>query len=797
MLLLEVPGMKALTPLQLEAAKAVSLGRFLPSFVKEDDGWHALWRGIDSDNPWIDSIVRAAAITPLSVDAEEQRYETLHDAFLLALKSRTGRVLWDEAECVEFSRQISKWSSSVLCDNSSRSSLAFTFSSDENDFKISCVVRRSASLLRNLGQASSVFPPLRGLKSQSVLSDGSILLGVSISRAEAESFLRSGAKELIDAGYKVKGCDISSTVVASAEILDNVDGEYEKKTFQSRLKIRVDGEVVDIEELRFLLEQKSSLVFFRNRWIEVDRSILKEALRALERQDGRNLTLNEAVAFASGIGFAGRLSIEQSSASGWLRGLINRLKTTRSNILSPVRDIDGFCGNLRDYQARAVSWIELLTDNGFGALLADDMGLGKTVQTIAWLVNTRTKHPGPALIVAPLTLLANWNREFAKFAPGLSVYIHHGHNRQLENGLKMMASENDVVITSYNLFVKDYSAFRGIAWSALVLDEAQAIKNPDTRFARASASLGVKRRLALTGTPVENSVADIWSIENVLNPGFLGDRKSFADRFVKPIAQNEKSNAAKKLSSALEPFILRRLKSDPSIAGELGEKHEIKEYCMLSAHSRAQYESALEFYRSSEHTKGDMFALLTRLKLICDGVGKMERLVELLESIFASGESALIFTQYAKVGEEIRKYLFDRFSRRFPFLHGSLGARAREAEISAFNLSDGPSAFILSLKAGAYGLNLIKATHVIHFDRWWNPAAESQATDRVHRIGQKKTVFVHSFITEGTLEERIDAMLERKSRVAGTLISGGENFLKSISQEEFEAIVALDKSGGA
>ncbi len=788
--------MKALTPRQLEAVKAVSLGRFLPSFVKEEDGWHAVWRGVDNDNPWIDDFVRSAAITPLSADAEEQRHETLHDAFLCALKSRTGLVIWDDAQCEEFARQLEAWSSSVLSAGSQRSNIVFVFSSDENGFRISCAVKRSASALRSLGQASSVFPPLRAMKSQGEAPDGSVNLSVAISRAEAESFMRAGARQLSDAGYKVEGCDITSTVTASADLVDAENDAAQSRRFQARLQVRVDGQLVGIEEIRFLLEQKSSLVFFRDRWIEVDRSILKEALRALERQDGRGLTLNEAVAFASGIGFAGRLAIEQGAAGGWLKGLVHRLKAAGKGVLKPVGRIDGFAGELRDYQARAVSWLEFLTGNGFGALLADDMGLGKTVQTIAWLVRTRESHPGPVLIVAPLTLLANWKRELAKFAPRFSVYVHHGCNRQLEYGLRLMADENDVVITSYNLFVKDYTAFRGIAWSALVLDEAQAVKNPDTRFARAAVSLGVARRVALTGTPVENSVADIWSIENILNPGFLGDRKNFTDRFVKPIAQNEKCGAAKKLSGALEPFVLRRLKSDPQIAGELGEKHEIKEYCMLSPQSRARYETALESYRTSEHTKGDMFALLTRLKLICDGAGKLERLAELLESIFSSGESALVFTQYAKVGEEIRRFLYRRFSRRFPFLHGALGSKARESEIEAFNSSKTPSAFVLSLKAGAYGLNLIKATHVIHFDRWWNPAAESQAADRAHRIGQKKTVFVHSFITEGTLEERIDAMLERKSRVAGTLIAGGEGFLKSISQEEFDAIVALDAHDG-
>ena len=259
---------------------------------------------------------------------------------------------------------------------------------------------------------------------------------------------------------------------------------------------------------------------------------------------------------------------------------------------------------------------------------------------------------------------------------------------------------------------------------------------------------------------------------------------------MKPIALDERSVAAKKLRHALEPFVLRRLKSDEEIAGELGEKREIKEYCVLSPAQRTAYETALADYRASDRRQGDVFALLTRLKLVCDGAGKLERLCELLASVFEAGESALVFTQYAKVGATIRKVLEKRFGKTFPFLHGGLSAHQREAEVAAFN-GAGASCFILSLKAGGFGLNLTKATHVVHFDRWWNPAVEAQATDRAHRIGQTKTVFVHAFITEGTLEEHVDEILERKSRVAGSLVTSGESFLLQLSDEELGAVLAL------
>ena len=556
-----------------------------------------------------------------------------------------------------------------------------------------------------------------------------------------------------------------------------------------------------IDEIRFLLDQGSSLVYFRDRWIEVDRGILKEALRALEKGAGKNAN---ALTFALGIGHVGSLEIEEVKAHGWLRGLVEELKSSSTRVCGDLSSeqranrptdqlISGFEGELRDYQKRGVEWLKFLTEHGFGALLADDMGLGKTIQVIAWILKLKsckveklkssqvpsTFQPfNPStfqlLIVAPLTLLSNWRHEFAKFAPGLRVYVHQGEKRHLASGFRKAVHEADVTITSYNLLVRDYTDFSEIEWNALVLDEAQAVKNPDTQAARAIRALTPSKRIALTGTPVENSVADLWSLEEFLNPGFLGSRKEFAERFVKPIAADERSAAGKRLRHALEPFVLRRLKSDKDIAAELGEKREIREYCELTAEQRRDYETALADFRASEHAQGDVFALLTRLKLICDGAGKLERLFDLVETIFENGESALVFTQYAKVGAWLRDELETRFNRRFPFLHGSLSALEREAQVRDFQASKRPNLFILSLKAGGFGLNLTKATHVIHFDRWWNPAVENQATDRAHRIGQRKTVFVHLFISAGTLEEHVDEILERKARVADSVITEAE-----------------------
>lgn len=807
-----------LSPKQREALNLVADGKFIPRLVKEDDGWHARWRAIGVDDEgideWVDEYVRESTLTRLSEDAEDQRHETLHDAWILALRSRTGLVVWDEAECAAFAAELEAWGGNAEDDVAARRTLVFRFETQdrgggvsppqkgrvpaaqsrgrdapapERAFSVSCDVPKGRRALRELGRAVYVWPPLVGLKLDTESqrrgrkANDPASLCLRVQKAEAEDFVKHAARELRDAGYAVEGVDLAAEITASAEIrTDGSSGRTCERSNNLKLTVRVAGEPVTADEIRFLLDQGSSLVYFRDRWIEVDRGILKEALRALEKGAGKNAN---ALTFALGIGHVGSLEIEEVKAHGWLRGLVEELRAAGSSSLIPHSPslIPGFKGELRDYQKRGVEWLRFLTEHGFGALLADDMGLGKTIQVIAWALRAidrdrrqSTAVGGGILIVAPLTLLSNWRHEFAKFAPGLRVYVHQGEKRHLASGFRKAVHGADVTITSYNLLVRDYTDFSEIEWSALVLDEAQAVKNPDTQAARAVRALTPPKRIALTGTPVENSVADIWSLEEFLNPGFLGSRKEFAERFVKPIAADERSVAGKRLRHALEPFVLRRLKSDRDIAAELGEKREIREYCELTAEQRRDYETALADFRAREHAQGDVFALLTRLKLICDGAGKLERLFDLAETIFENGESALVFTQYAKVGGWLRNELEMRFNRRFPFLHGGLSATDRESQVQTFQTSKRPNLLILSLKAGGFGLNLTKATHVIHFDRWWNPAVENQATDRAHRIGQRKTVFVHLFISAGTLEEHVDEILERKARVADSVITEAE-----------------------
>lgn len=760
--------------IQREALAIAAAGEFLPSLSREKDGWHARWiPAYGEPNVWVDRIVRRANVTPLTAQAENDFHPTLHDAFLAALRSRTGLVAWkDESEIRKLSEDIELWSRPAKVDPRLFSQRTFSFSSPEGGFGEG-VVRTPLEPWNPyvLGRAIEIFPPLRTLEPER----GGMLCAV-LDKPETAAFLRSGAHLLAAAGFAVEGADVEGEIEFGAEL----SGGGEEKSgggFGVKLEVRVAGKRVDAREIKFLLDQKSPFVFFRGRWIEVDRSVLKNALKVLERKMVASPV--EAVRFAQGLGSVCGIPVAKLKAGGWLRGHVSRLRERPDAEDFPALAAKGgFSGTLRAYQSRGAAWMAFLAQNGFGALLADDMGLGKTVETIA-LLCALGKASRPCLVVAPLSLLANWRREIASFAPSFKVYVHHGENRAEECGFAQEVRKADVVLTSYALLVKDYAAMRSVAWATVVVDEAQWIKNADTRAAKALKALGAPRRIALTGTPVENSAMDVWSIEDFLNPGFLPPRKEFVASFAKPIAADARSAAAKKLRRALEPFMLRRLKSEKSIAAELGRKREIREYCRLSRRDRAKYESHLELWRTLEHRRGDVFALITALKLACDGEGKYSLLVDLVRSIAASGESALVFTQYAKVGTDLAKKLSGDTSARVCFLHGGLSAAEREREIERFN-EEGPAVFVLSLKAGGFGLNLTKATHVIHYDRWWNPAVEGQATDRAHRIGQKKTVFVHLVISEGTIEERIDRLQEKKLEVSANLVGEGEAFLREM-----------------
>jgi SNF2 family DNA or RNA helicase len=480
----------------------------------------------------------------------------------------------------------------------------------------------------------------------------------------------------------------------------------------------------------------------------------------------------------------------------------------------------GFQGTLRPYQVRGYSWLEFLRQWGFGACLADDMGLGKTVQTLALIQrdweSTPSRQRRPVLLICPMSVVGNWQKEAARFTPDLPVMVHHGGTRTRGTQFRKEATKQAIVLSSYSLLYRDFEVLRPVEWAGLVLDEAQNIKNPQTKQAQSARALRADWRIALTGTPVENHVGDLWSIMEFLNPGWLGSQAEFKRTFHVPIQVEQDPDAARRLQKLTGPFILRRLKTDKSIIADLPEKLEMKVFCTLTKEQASLYEAVVEqaardldsAEEGIQH-KGVVLATLAKLKQVCNHPaqflhdnssipgrsGKLARLTEMLEEVLEEGDRALVFSQFAEMGGLLRRHLQETFGREVLFLHGAVPKTQRDRLVARFQDVGrnglAPRIFILSLKAGGTGLNLTAANHVFHFDRWWNPAVENQATDRAFRIGQKSRVQVHKFLCVGTLEEQIDAMIEQKQKVAGVTVGSGEDWLTKLSTEELKQVFAL------
>jgi SNF2 family DNA or RNA helicase len=467
------------------------------------------------------------------------------------------------------------------------------------------------------------------------------------------------------------------------------------------------------------------------------------------------------------------------------------------------------------FQERGHGWLRLLGDLGVGAILADDMGLGKTVQAIAMLASEREEQGndafGPTLVVCPMSVVRQWGAEISRFAPSLHVHLHHGTVRLTGEELVAAARGHDVVVTSYDIVTRDIEALARVDWDRLILDEAQDVKNPTTKRARAVRRLRARRKVAMTGTPIENRLGELWAIMDVVNPGLLGSRESFERAFAKPIEAWNDDVALERLRSIVQPFVLRRAKDDPEVELELPPITVAKDYCRLTVEQASLYRATVDRWMARVEAHEDRFgrrgavlAMLSQLKQVCnhpemllstgrplDGrSGKLERLLELLEQVPA-GDKALVFTQYPGF-DRLVPHLQERLGSDVGFFHGRLNARQRAELLEAFASEEGPSVLVISIRAGGRGLNLPAANHVFHFDRWWNPAVEQQATDRAHRFGQRKHVFVHSLICTGTLEERIDAMLESKRELAEKVIAGhSEDWLGDLDLGSIRAAVEL------
>jgi len=575
-------------------------------------------------------------------------------------------------------------------------------------------------------------------------------------------------------------------------------------------RLAVGDTVLTDEELVELAAAKEPFVRIGERWHAVRRSDVEKALRFLDRRRA-GAGIVDLVRAVSGLETdeagveLGEVSLDES-----LSALLHAERRFRS-LPTPA----AMTHPLFPFQERGHGWLRLLGDLGVGAILADDMGLGKTVQAIAMLASEREdagdERLGPTLVVCPMSVVKQWGAEIHRFAPSLHVHLHHGPGRLGAKELAHAARGHDVVVTSYDIATRDADALAAIAWDRLLLDEAQDVKNPATKRARALRRLHARRKVAMTGTPIENRLGELWAIMDIVNPGLLGSRERFDRAFARPIEQFGDEAALARLRSIVDPFVLRRAKDSPEIELELPPITIEKDYCRLTVEQASLYRATVDRWltRVEAHEdrfgrRGAVLAMLGQLKQVCnhpemllttgaplDGrSGKLERLVRLLGDV-PSGDKSLVFTQYPGF-ERLVTHLEERLGRSVGFFHGRLNAKQRDELLTAFAREDGPSVLVVSIRAGGRGLNLPAANHVFHFDRWWNPAVEQQATDRAYRFGQRKHVYVHSLICSGTLEERIDLLLDSKRELAEKVIAGrSEDWLGDLDLGTIRAAVEL------
>ncbi|MBL1260145.1 MAG: DEAD/DEAH box helicase [Thiotrichaceae bacterium] len=608
-------------------------------------------------------------------------------------------------------------------------------------------------------------------------------------------------------------------------------GEGKKKKFNAdslldfKLSIALGDTTLSKAELKKLMAVDNGLAFIKGQWVEVNQAKLNEALnhwKAVEAGAGvGGLTFAEGMRLLAGApADLAHDEIQENHEWSFIqpgKWLASQLAALRSpGQLKAATPGSALKATLRPYQQAGVNWLRLLSQLGLGACLADDMGLGKTMQVISLLlVEKRGLSKRPALLVLPASLLANWQAELARFAPSLRCLFLHGSQHSKQTMVAMAddpATLNniDVVLTTYGTLMRQRWLLQQ-HWQLLILDEAQAIKNPSARQTKAVKQVKATSRIALTGTPIENNLTDLWSLFDFLNPGLLGSNRRFK-AFVKSLAKRESDQYAP-LRNLVSPYILRRMKTDRSIIDDLPEKTELSAYCGLSKIQAAQYQHAVtELANAIENQdgikrRGLVLAYLMRFKQICnhpsqllgDGEynpklsGKFQRLAELCEEIASRQEKLLIFTQFREMTAPLADFLTQQFGQPGLILHGGTPLKQRQKRVEQFQHEAGPPFFVLSLKAGGTGLNLTQASHVIHFDRWWNPAVENQATDRAFRIGQKKNVLVHKFICQGTVEEKIDAMINEKKALATDLLkSGAETLLTEMDNKALIDLVSLD-----
>ncbi len=670
-------------------------------------------------------------------------------------------------------------------------------------------------LLQMLGQISSTVPAIaRSLNEP-------FPVGCTMSFDELLEFLHDHVPELLDYGIQIQ---FPSTWGAPSDrprlaIKGNIREEAALSAgnridlgdlMDVDWSISVGEDVLTEEELSLLRKLKTPLANIRGKWVLLYRDELEKVMDGIKKLP-RKITRREAL-ISSFRESKGDLPLSAMNGSVWLDSV--RSVLTGAEQIEQIRQPDGFCGELRPYQIKGLSWLTWLAEIGLGGCLADDMGLGKTIQALA-LLKTRILggEKDPVLLICPTSVIENWRREAEHFVPDLAVLVHHGIRRPRGDKFIESLVGKDLVISSYSLLHRDNETFKKAAWSGMILDEAQNIKNPETRQSKAARAIKAQWHFALTGTPVENHVGDMWSIMEFLMPGLLPNKSRFVRDFMRPIQAGE-TEALQKIKKITGPFILRRLKTDKNIISDLPEKIETEVFCSLNKEQASLYGVVLDHLEanltgtSGIKRKGAVLSAITSLKQICNHPalylkdrsqiagrsGKLARLTEIAEEMLSVGDRALIFTQYAEMGAMLKSYLQETFGREALFLHGGVERQKRDEMVRKFQESkDAPPFFVLSLKAGGTGLNLTGANHVVMFDRWWNPAVEQQAVDRAYRIGQKESVQVHFFCCKGTLEEKIELLIKSKKDIADSVVSAGENWLTEMTDSELRQLFKLSR----
>lgn len=675
------------------------------------------------------------------------------------------------------------------------------------------------SLLEELGRALRLFPAIEDALHEPKPTR------LELSAGEAYEFLSEYAPVLEQSGFGIivpawwdepqrrLGAKLKTRSKSSSDPRSSGSGLGVSQLCDFHWEVALGDEELSKDELERLAELKMPLVRVRGQWVSLRPEDIERALRLFDDGEGGKMTAAQAIRAGLGLEEAAEgLPVVAHEFGGWLGELLER---DFEDQLAAATTPEDFQGTLRPYQERGLAWLSYLEQLGFGACLADDMGLGKTIQVLARMVEERveSESPGTTMVVCPLSVVGNWKHEAHKFAPELEVYVHHGPDRRHGDDLEEAIEKANLIITTYGVVRSDVEELCDVDWHRVVLDEAQKIKNSSAGRTQAVRALSARHRVALTGTPVENKLLELWSIMHFLNPGLLGSAKAFHEKLAKPIENQRDERKAEVLRRLTGPFILRRLKTDKRIISDLPEKIEIKEYCNLTKEQTTLYQAVVDemlerIERSDEiERQGLILAMMTRLKQVCnhpaqflqdgsaidDRSGKLDRLEGLAEEILDAGDKALIFTQYTEMGKLIRKQLQQKLGRRVLYLHGGTPQQQRDAMVERFQSPEGPPFFLLSLHAGGTGLTLTAANHVIHYDRWWNPAVENQATDRAFRIGQTSNVQVRKFICEGTLEERIDLIIEGKKQLADQVLTDGESWLTKLSTDELRELVELSE----